>query len=336
MWESWLPVIWSVIIAVAVLMYVVMDGFDLGIGVLFPFAPRESDRDVMMASVAPVWDGNETWLVLGGGGLLAAFPVAYATILPALYIPVIVMLLALVFRGVAFEFRFKASPANRWVWNLAFAGGSTLAAFAQGVVLGAFIQGIEVTGVRFTGDAFDWITPFAAMTGLGLVAGYALLGAGWLILKTEDRLQDWAYAAARPLAGLIAAFLLLVSLWTPLLDTAIQARWFAWPNLAYLAPVPLATLALLAALWRALHRRRENQPFPLAIGLFLLGYLGLGISLYPHVVPPSISVWAAASDPKSLGFMLVGVAILLPVILAYTAYTYWVFRGKVRPGEGYH
>lgn len=334
--EFWLPVVWSVVIAVAVLMYVVMDGFDLGIGILFPFAEGEGDRDLMMNSVAPIWDGNETWLVLGGGGLLAAFPVAYATILPALYLPIIIMLLALVFRGVAFEFRFKAASRNRWWWNAAFAGGSTLAAFAQGLTLGAFIQGFAVQDGRFVGGPFDWVSAFAAMTGLGLVAGYALLGAGWLILKTEGTLQDWAYERAIPLLSVVVLFVLLVSAWTPFLDNAIHARWFTWPNLAYLAPVPVVTALTVAQLWRAVAARRELQPFVLAIALFLLCYLGLGISLYPMAVPHTVTIWEAASAPSSLLFMLVGVAILLPLILAYTAYCYWVFRGKVRPGEGYH
>lgn len=334
--ELWLPIVWSALIAVAVLMYVVMDGFDLGIGVLFPFAPGEESRDTMMNSVAPIWDGNETWLILGGGGLLAAFPVAYATILPALYLPVILMLLALVFRGVAFEFRFKASPENRWVWNLAFAGGSTLAAFAQGVILGAFIQGFAVANEQFVGGAFDWLTPFALLTGLALVAGYALLGATWLILKTEGDLQGWAYDTTRWLLGLVTVFLAAVSLWTPFLDNAIHLRWFTWPNIAFLSPVPIVTALVLLRIWQTVQRRYEFQPFLLSIGLFCLSYLGLGISVYPHVVPPEVTIWSAANHNASLLFMLVGILILLPVILVYTAYTYWVFRGKVRPGEGYH
>jgi len=334
--EGLLPVVWSVLIAVAVLMYVLMDGFDLGIGILFPFAHGERDRDLMMNSVAPVWDGNETWLVLGGGGLLAAFPVAYSTILPALYIPVIVMLLALVFRGVAFEFRFKAQPENRWVWNLAFAGGSTVATFAQGVVLGAFIQGFEVENEAFIGGPFDWVTPFAFLTGLALIAGYALLGATWLILKTEGALQGWAYERTLPLLYAVIVFVLLVSGWTPFLDNTIHQRWFTWPNIAYLAPVPIVTALAALGLIRAVNRRDEVQPFLLSLALFLLSYLGLGISLYPKVVPHEVTIWEAASHPDSLVFMLVGVAILLPVILAYTAYTYWVFRGKVSEEEGYH
>ncbi|RDD63051.1 cytochrome d ubiquinol oxidase subunit II [Ferruginivarius sediminum] len=334
--EFWLPVIWSVVIAIAVIMYVVLDGFDLGIGILFPFAEHDQDRDIMMNSVAPIWDGNETWLVLGGGGLMAVFPVAYATILPALYLPIIVMLLALVFRGVAFEFRFKAAPRNRWWWNLAFAGGSTLAAFAQGVTLGAFIQGFQIQDNQFVGGPFDWLSAFALLTGFGLVAGYALLGATWLIMKTEGALQDWTYERTVPLMSVVLLFVLAVSAWTPFLENTIHQRWFSWPNIALLSPVPIVTALVLFQLWRAVNLRREIQPFVLSIALFLLCYLGLGISLYPTVVPHTVTVWEAASETSSLIFMLVGVAILLPIILAYTAYTYWVFRGKVQPGEGYH
>jgi len=342
----WLPAIWSVVIAVGVLMYVVMDGFDLGIGLLFPFARDERERDVMMTSVAPIWDGNETWLVLGGGGLLAAFPVAYATILPALYLPIMLMLMGLIFRGVAFEFRAKASDANKPWWNLSFAGGSALATLMQGIALGAFIQGFDVkitgggagavTTAVYTGGAFDWLTPFAIACGLALMLGYGLLGAGWLIMKTEGELQDWAYERAEYLLGGVVLSLIVVSIWTPFLHPMIQERWFAWPNILLLSPVPVVTAVVVIQLWRALQKRREIQPFLLAIGAFLLSYLGLGISLYPYVVPHAITVWEGASAASSLIFMLVGVAILLPVILVYTGYCYWVFRGKVRPEEGYH
>lgn len=334
--EYWLPITWSILIAVAVLMYVVMDGFDLGMGILFPFAPDDQSRDLMMNSVAPVWDGNETWLVLGGGGLLAAFPVAYATILPALYIPIIVMLLSLAFRGVAFEFRSKASPANRWVWDIAFAGGSTLATLMQGVTLGAFIQGFAVENERFVGDTFDWLSGFSILTGFALVAGYGLLGATWVIVKTEGDLQRWAYDRTVALLAVVTVFLAAVSLWTPFLENTINERWFSWPNIGYLSVVPILTALVILRIRRTVQRRYEIQPFVLSIGLFLLSYLGLGISVYPNVVPPDVTIWEAASHTSSLQFMLVGVLILLPIILAYTAYTYWVFRGKVRPGEGYH
>ena len=330
-----LTLIWAGIIAFAVFMYVLMDGFDLGVGILFPWAPRDRDRDLMMNSVAPIWDGNETWLVLGGGGLLAAFPLAYAIILPALYLPLLVMLIALIFRGVAFEFRFKANTSRHW-WDKAFHFGSLIATFAQGVSLGAFIQGFEVSGRDYAGGALDWLSPFSLLTGCGLVAGYALLGAGWLILKTEDRLQDWAYAVAKPILLVVLLFVALVSASTPLAEHDIARRWFSWPNILYLSPVPLITVALGVALWRALSRRHERQPFALTMGLFALSYLGLAISLWPNIVPPDITIWQAAAARESQIFMLIGAAFLVPTLVGYIGYSYWVFRGKVRADIGYH
>jgi cytochrome d ubiquinol oxidase subunit II len=330
-----LTLIWAAIIAFAVFMYVLMDGFDLGVGILFPWAPRDRDRDLMMNSVAPIWDGNETWLVLGGGGLLAAFPLAYAIILPALYIPLLVMLIALIFRGVAFEFRFKANTSRHW-WDKSFHFGSLVATFAQGVALGAFIQGFEVQGRDYVGGAFAWLTPFSMLTGCGLVAGYALLGAGWLILKTEDSLQDWAYGVAKPILLVVLLFVALVSAATPLAEHDIARRWFSWPNIAYLSPVPLITLALALGLWRALIKRQEKRPFLFTFGLFALSYLGLAISLWPNVVPPSITIWQAAAARESQIFMLIGAGFLVPILLVYIGYSYWVFRGKVRSDVGYH
>ncbi len=329
-----LPLIWALLIALAVLMYVLMDGFDLGIGILFPFVRGERQRDDMMNSVAPVWDGNETWLVLGGGGLFAVFPLAYSVIMTALYAPLIAMLLALIFRGVAFEFRFK-DPAHKPIWNVAFAGGSIVATFCQGIVLGAFIQGIAVVDRSYAGGWFDWLTPFSLFTGLALVLGYAFLGAGWLIMKTEADLQERCYHLMSRLGLAIVAAVAVVSLWTPLLSPDIAARWFSWPNIAVLSPVPLLVAAAAFALYRALRRRYEVQPFLLAMALFLLSYLGLGISLFPAIIPPDITIWQAAAPPESLSFLLVGALILLPIILGYTGYAYWVFRGKVR-GDGYH
>lgn len=330
-----LTLIWAAIIAFAVFMYVLMDGFDLGVGILFLRAPEHHDRDVMMSSVAPFWDGNETWLVLGGGGLLAAFPLAYAIILPALYLPLLVMLVALIFRGVAFEFRFKATT-GRHLWDKAFHYGSLTATLAQGVCLGAFIQGFEVQGRDYVGGAFAWLTPFSALTGVGLVAGYALLGAGWLILKTEGKLQDWAYRVAKPLLLAVLVFIAIVSLVTPLAHPEIARRWFAWPNIAYLSPVPLITGALAFGVWRALVRRHEILPFVLTMGLFALCYLGLAISVWPHVVPLTITIWQAAAAPESQIFMLWGAGFLVPIMLGYIAYNYWLFRGKVREDSGYH
>jgi cytochrome d ubiquinol oxidase subunit II len=328
-----LPLIWAGIIATAVFLYAALDGFDLGIGVLFPWAPAHRDRDTMMNSLAPFWDGNETWLVAGGGGLLAAFPLAYAILLPAFYIPLIVMLLALVLRGVAFEFRFKAR-GTRPLWDAAFAGGSTLAAFSQGVVLGTFIQGVPVAGREFAGGAFDWLSPFAMATGVALVIGYALLGAAWLVMKSEGELQHWSFRLLPPLLVAMLVAIGIVSIWTPLLGSEIAQRWFSWPNLLYLSPVPLLVVLLAALFLRAVAVRNERQPFLCAIGLFLLSYIGLAISLYPYIVPRAVTFRDAAAPDMSLGFMLIGAGPLLPIILAYTAYNYWVFRGKT--GEGYH
>lgn len=330
-----LPLIWAILIAVAVLMYVVMDGFDLGVGILFPFVKERHNRDTMINSVAPVWDGNETWLVLGGGGLFAVFPLAYSVLFTALYAPLIAMLLALIFRGVAFEFRHRHEGHRKW-WDLAFAWGSIAATFFQGVVLGAFIGGIAIEGRSYAGGWFDWLTPFSVLTGLALVAGYGLLGAGWLIMKTEDDLQARAYAFAKRLSPLVIFAIGAVSLWTPLAHPEIAERWFSLPNFFYLLPVPVLVLSLALLLWRALGRRFEYQPFLLTLGLFLLSYIGLGISLFPYIVPPSITIWEAAGPDESTGFLLVGMVVLLPLVLGYTAWSYWIFRGKVRKGEGYH
>lgn len=333
--EFYLPIIWALIIAGAVAMYVILDGFDLGVGILFPFSRREEDRDVMMNTVAPFWDGNETWLVLGGGGLWVAFPLAYAIVMPALYIPVIVMLLALIFRGVAFEFRWVAKPHHKR-WDIAFIGGSTIAAFAQGVILGGLLQGIEVADGRYAGGTFDWLSPFSIMCGLALVAGYALLGATWLIGKTEGALAERARGQARILLFVVLGFIALVSLWTPLAFERAAERWFSAPNIYFLWPVPILTVWLAWRIWRNLEKRREWMPFLGCIGLFLLCFLGLAVSNFPYLVPPDLTVWDTAAHPDSQIFMLIGVVFMLPIIIGYIIFVYWTFRGKVRPGEGYH
>jgi cytochrome d ubiquinol oxidase subunit II len=333
--EWYLPVIWAALIGTAVAMYVILDGFDLGIGILFPYAKTEGERDLMMNSVAPFWDGNETWLVLGGGGLLAAFPIAYGVIMPALYLPVIFMLLELIFRGVAFEFRWVARSTKAF-WNFAFAAGSTFAAFFQGVILGGLIQGIEVQNGAYAGGPFDWATPFAALTGIAVVAGYGLLGATWLVLRTEGTVADRARGQAKFLLVAVLVGMGIVSLWTPLEVERIAARWFSTPNIYYLWPVPVVTGALAFGLWRWLEAGRHAAPFVAAIGLFLLGYLGIVISNYPYLVPPTLTVWDTAATPASLIFLLIGTLFLLPVIIGYTVFVYWLFWGKIREGEGYH
>jgi cytochrome bd ubiquinol oxidase subunit II len=334
----WLPLIWAWFIAFAVAMYVIVDGFDLGVGILFASAKNENWRDRMMMSVAPIWDGNETWLVLGGGGLLAVFNVAYAILLPALYVPLFAMLIALIFRGVAFEFRFKADRSRR-IWDYAFHYGSLVATFAQGLVLGAFVQGFSNDGRAFTGGTWDWLTPFSLVTGVSLVLGYGLLGATWCIMKTTGELELWARRmAVRFLIGVVIA-MAVVSLWVPFLGREIELRWFRWPNIAYLAPVPLLTAFAAYRLYRAVEDGRSYPPFFLTIALFLLGYLGLAISLFPYIVPPNVTVWQAANTVHSQLFALVGFSIVMPLTFLYTGYAYWVFRGKV-PEEvqagGYH
>ncbi|NWN82794.1 MAG: cytochrome d ubiquinol oxidase subunit II [Halomonas sp.] len=328
-----LSMIWAMIIGFGVIMYVLMDGFDLGLGILYPFAPNEEARDVMMNSVAPVWDGNETWLVLGGAGLLGAFPLVYSVYLPALYIGVFLMLAGLIFRGIAFEFRFK-SRRNRVWWNRAFCWGSAVAAFAQGAVVGAYIEGFPVEDFVFVGGPLDWLTPFAALTGISLMVGYALLGATWLILKSEGEVQRWAYRITPTLLLAVLSAFVMISFWTPLVDPAVFQRWFNHIHLIWVLPV----LALACAAWllMAVYRRQEGQPFIATLGLFIFTYLGLVASKWPVIVPPNYTIWDAASAPESQLFLLIGVLLVTPIVLAYTAWTYWVFRGKVRPGDGYH
>ena len=331
-----LPLIWAVIIIFGVMMYVVMDGFDLGIGMLFPFVKGEHDRDVMMNTVAPVWDGNETWLVLGGAGLFGAFPMAYSVILEALYLPLILMLIGLIFRGVAFEFRFKATAEKRHIWDKAFIWGSLVATFFQGVALGAFLEGFKVVDRHFAGGNLDWLTPFSLFSGLGLIVAYTLLGCTWLIMKTEGPLQQKMHDIARPLALVLLAVIGIVSLWTPIAYPQIADRWFSMPNLLWFMPVPLLVLVTFYGLLKAVARNAHYTPFLLTLVLIFLGYSGLGISLWPNIIPPSISIWDAAAPPQSQGFMLVGTLFILPFILMYTFWSYYVFRGKVTHEDGYH
>jgi cytochrome d ubiquinol oxidase subunit II len=326
--------IWTVIIGLGVFFYVLLDGFDLGVGMLWGLAPKEH-RDLVMNSIAPIWDGNETWLILGGVALLAIFPLGFAIIIPAVYFPVLLMLLGLVFRGVAFEFRFR-QPHLRRFWANGFCVGSAVAAFAQGAVLGSLIQGFKVDGRVFAGTSMDWLTPFSVLTGVALMVGYALLGAGWLVLKTEGELQVWARRMGRwALLGVLVA-IAVVSLWTPQMDPAIAHRWFSWPNLLWLAPIPLLSLIIAGVGWRALGRDTHATPFVAGVGLFLLSYLGIAISLWPYLIPRRYTLWQAASDPSTQLFLLIGTLLLLPIILMYTAWSYWVFRGKVRADLGYH
>jgi cytochrome d ubiquinol oxidase subunit II len=320
--------VWTLIMGAGIFFYVLLDGFDLGVGMLYGFMTDARSRNTVMNAIAPVWDGNETWLVLGGVGLLAAFPLAFAIVVPALYFPIAVMLLALVFRGVAFEFRFRDAE-RRTFWDHGFFYGSVVATVAQGVMLGAFIQGFRVEGRVFVGTAFDFLTPFSVLTGIAL-------GAGWLVLKTEGEIQERARRYGRfCLAGVLLA-LLLVSVWTPLMSEQISRRWFSWPNIVLLSPVPIATALVAVGTWRGLSGKSQSGAFIGAIGLFVLSYAGIAISLWPMIVPHHYTLWQAASSPSTQAFLLVGTLFLLPVILFYTGWSYWVFRGKVRADVGYH
>ena len=328
-----LPLVWAGLIGTAVLLYVLLDGFDLGLGILFPFAPSDQCRDKMMNSIAPFWDGNETWLVLGGGGLFAAFPLAYAVVMPAMYIPIITMLLCLIFRGVAFEFRFKAD-SSRVLWDYAFHFGSLGAALMQGMILGAIVQGIAIEDRSFGGNPFDWLSSFSLMTGLGVVSGYVLLGATWMIMKTDGELQEWARRTAKYILLFVVIFMGLVSLWVPYLENDIHIRWFG-DMFVWLLPVPVLTAGLFAALVYALKSGKEYLPFIFSLLIFVMGFIGLAVSLWPFAVPYEITIWSAAAAPESLSLMLIGVTIMLPIILGYTAYCYYIFRGKVGDEHDY-
>ncbi|MBX7493948.1 cytochrome d ubiquinol oxidase subunit II [Qipengyuania sp. 1NDW9] len=329
-----LTTIWAFIIAFAVFAYVVMDGFDLGIGILFPTFDPGRERDRAMNSIAPVWDGNETWLVLGGGGLFAAFPLAYAVVLPATYPLIIAMLLGLVFRGVAFEYRWR-DPNHRKFWDFAFTGGSLMAAMAQGMTLGALLQGVEVVDRAYAGSWFDWLTPYTLLCGLGVVAGYALLGSTWLIWKLDGEGQAHARGLALRSARATVVLMGAVSLYNVFLNAEYAERWLTAPEIYFAAPVPILTLLIAVSLIRAITRDRNSKPFWLSIALFFFGMAGLGVTMWPYVVPPDMTIWDAAAPERSQVFMLIGVAITMPLILAYTAWAYWVFRGKVGD-EGYH
>lgn len=334
-----LAYVWAALIAFAVFAYVVLDGFDLGIGILFPFFEQGQQRDQMMNSVAPVWDGNETWLVLGGGGLFAAFPLAYATVMPALYAPIIAMLLGLVFRGVAFEYRWRT---ERWriLWDWAFFAGSLVATLAQGIALGALVQGIEVENRAYAGGWWDWLTPFSLITGVSLVAGYVMLGSSWLVMKTHPPIADKASLIASRSMLLTVAMLALVSFWTPFISEVYFDRWFGFPTVFMAVLIPTLVLILLFWFYKGLKQGQdgshESRPFLVALGIFTISFCGLGFTFYPYIVPPSLHITDTAAPDSSLMFMLVGAAVLIPLILAYTAYAYWVFRGKIDPDHGYH
>ena len=324
--------IWAGIISLAVLAYALLDGFDLGVGILFPFFSEEN-KDSAIGTLAPIWDGNETWLVLGGGGLFAVFPLAYALLLTAFYPLVIAMLIALVFRGASLEYREKT---KRWkpYWNMGFWLGSVVAALCQGIMLGAFIQGIEVSDREYAGGWFDWLTPYSLVCGVAIVIGYALLGASWVVMKTRS-LSVTMRPYLIPLALTVLALITIVSTWTPFLDPRLSERWFVWPNIVIFAPIPVLVFGLCAVFIRAARGTNDSLPFLLAQCLFVVTYIGFGISTYPYIVPHQVEIWDAAAPDTSLKFLLVGTVVLLPMIIAYTAHSYWVFRGKIEDGKGY-
>ena len=326
-----LPLIFALTVAFSIALYVVLDGFDLGIGILFLFAPSDPERDTMMNSIAPVWDGNETWLVMGGTLLFAAFPVVYAAVLPAFYVPLMLMLFALVFRGVAFEFRFRATR-SRILWDWAFSAGSGIAGLMQGMMLGAFIDGVPVRDGQFAGTTFSFFSTFALASGFGVVAGYSLLGAGWLIFKTAATTQDFARRVAPLSLAATLLFIAIVSIWTPFAHPYIKDRWFSLPNFLFLWPVPFVTAALALAIWRAVSGKRDYLPFLMSIGLFMIAFAGLGVSLWPYAIPYSVTIQQAAGSVDTLLFLAVGTAIVLPITLAYLGYAHWIFRGKVSAG----
>jgi cytochrome d ubiquinol oxidase subunit II len=329
-----LPLALGLVVAFGVAMYVIMDGFDLGVGVLFVAAPSDADRDLMMGTIAPLWDGNETWLVLGGTLLIGAFPLAYATLLPAFYVPIVVMLFALIFRGVAFEYRFRARRF-RYLWDWAFCLGSGLAGFCQGIVVGAFINGIPMKNGGFAGGTFDFLSAFSIVCGFGVVAGYALLGATWLVFKTTGTTGAFGRSAARPALLVTLAFIVLVSLWTPVAHARIAHRWFDWPHIAFLWPVPIVTALIAWGIWHEIGGDHDERPCFLCVALFLLAFLGLGISLWPFAVPYQATLWQAAASAPTLAFVGIGIAIALPIVIAYLAWAHWIFRGKTEPGTGY-
>jgi cytochrome d ubiquinol oxidase subunit II len=332
--SAYLPVLFAAIAAFCVVVYVLADGFDLGVGILFWLTPSDADRDLMMTSIEPVWDGNETWLVMGGTLLFATFPAGYYVLLPAFYLPIMCMLFALIFRGAAFEYRLQSQRFRR-AWDFAFAGGSILAALCQGMVLGGLIKGVAVKEGMYAGGPFDFLSILGLLCGIGLIAGYALLGAGWLVWKTDGSTQSFARRMAQLALCLTALMMLLVSAWSAWSVPEVAARWFAWPAIIQLAPVPLATIALFWLIWRCIWTERDVATFILTVLVFLLGFAGLILSLWPYVVPRSVTVWGGAADPKALALVGSGVVVILPIVLGYQAHAYWVFRGKTRHLDAY-
>ncbi len=326
--------IWAALIAIAVLGYVVLDGFDLGVGILFPILD-ENEKDTAMNSIAPIWDGNETWLVLGGGGLFAVFPLAYAIIMSAMYAPIVTMLIALIFRGVAFEYRYRTKTNRHW-WDLSFFGGSLVAALSQGIILGALLQGVDVIDRQFVGGPLDWLSPFSLFCGFAVVVGYTLLGACWLLIKTSGPIEAKLTGKSRVLAFLFFLSIAIVSVWLPLISEPVAERWFSFPNSAIFFLIPFVSAIGAFFVLRKLTQEKPLGAYVWTLVIYLMAFIGFVVSIYPYLVPRAITLWEAAGPDNSLLFLLVGTVILLPIIISYTAYSYWVFRGKVSADEGYH
>jgi len=325
--------IWACLIALAVFLYVVLDGVSLGVGLLFPTAHGEKERNLLMNSIWPVWDANQTWLVFGGGAIFVAFPVVYGVLSTALYIPLFAFLCGLIFRGVTFEFRAEAS--GKGPWNICFFLGSLVAVLSQGFMLGGILAQISVQGDQFAGSPLDWLNPFSLMTGIALIPGYILLASTYLIIKTEGPVRERAYLYAQWTGILVLIFMAIVTIWTPYHYPLVWTNWFSPPRIYFVWIFPLLGLTAAFQLWRTLRSRGEVKPFLYSVCLFLSGYLGLLTSLYPYAIPPAITLQEAAAQRETLRFALAVAAIVLPIVIAYIVYSYWMFRGKVSQSDGY-
>jgi cytochrome d ubiquinol oxidase subunit II len=328
-----LVLVWAALVAFAMILYILLDGISLGVGLLFPTAAGEEERNLMMESIAPVWDANQTWLVFGGGAIFAAFPVVYGVLSSALYLPLVTFIVGLIFRGVTFEFR--AHSTRKKPWNQAFFFGSLVAVLSQGFTLGGVLTGIKISGHHFAGGAFDWLNPFSIMVGMALVPGYILLGAGYLILKTTGPVQEKARRQAFWSGMAVLAFMAVVTVWTPFHYPLVWTNWFSSPRIYFVWMFPLLGMFSAFSLRKSLTAQQEMTPLISAVGLFLSGYFGLATSMYPYAIPPTITLYEAASQPETLRFTLWGAVIVLPIVMAYIVYSYSVFRGKVSP-EGYY
>ena len=325
--------VWAALTAMAMIFYVILDGISLGVGLLFPAARDESERNTMMQSIAPVWDANETWLVFGGAAIFVAFPIVYSILSTALYVPLMAFIMGLIFRGVTFEFR--AEAARKTVWDRAFFWGSLAAVVSQGLMLGGILSGIAVSREAFSGLPLDWLNPFSVMVALSLIPGYIMLASCYLIIKTDGPVQDLAYRNALRSVLLVLFFMAVVTVWTPYHYPLVWKHWFSPPRIYFVWSFPLLGMGAALKLIESLRKRRETGPLVYAIGLFMSGYLGLLTSLYPYAIPPAVTLAEAAAQAETLRFALWGAVIVLPVIIGYVIYSYSVFRGKVGEEQYY-